>query len=76
VTKSQGISIEKLHGGQKRIIFSLIKRRMGSHVRFFQRNWGVLKRYVIEGVKKFFKDGSMPKEIHETVIVLIQKKKS
>jgi hypothetical protein len=45
----------------------------GFPARFFQRNWGILKDEIIAAVKKFFKEGVMPSEINETVIVLIPK---
>jgi hypothetical protein len=45
----------------------------GFPVRFFQRNWGIMKEEVVAAVKKFFHEGSMPSEINETIIVLIPK---
>jgi hypothetical protein len=34
----------------------------GFPARFFQRNWGLLKREIIAAVRMFFKDGTMPIE--------------
>jgi hypothetical protein len=45
----------------------------GFPARFFQRNWGMLKKEITAAVKINFSDGIMPEEINETVLVLIQK---
>jgi hypothetical protein len=45
----------------------------GFPARFLQRNWGTLKVEIIAAVRKFFRDGEMPTEVNETIIVLIQK---
>jgi hypothetical protein len=45
----------------------------GFPARFFQRNWGLLKKEVVQAVGTFFKDGCMPPEVNETIIVLIPK---
>jgi hypothetical protein len=45
----------------------------GFHARFFQRNWATLRKDVINAIKKFFMEGSMPAEVNETTIVLIPK---
>jgi len=41
--------------------------------RFFQRNWGVLKKDIINSVKLFFAEGRMPEGVNDTAIVLIPK---
>jgi hypothetical protein len=45
----------------------------GFPARFFQRNWGLLKKEVIAVVKTFFREGNMPAGINETILVLIKK---
>lgn len=45
----------------------------GFPARFFQRNWGVLKRDVIEGVREFFETGEWKEGMNDTVIVMIPK---
>jgi hypothetical protein len=45
----------------------------GFPARFFQRNWGMLKKEITAAVKINFSDGIMPEEINETVLVVIQK---
>lgn len=45
----------------------------GFPARFFQRNWGTVKKDVVNAVLNFFKDGIMPEGVNDTVIVLIPK---
>jgi hypothetical protein len=45
----------------------------GMPTRFFQRNWGLMKREVIDAVKDFFAKGSIPEGLNDTTIVLIPK---
>ena len=45
----------------------------GFPVRFYQRNWGIMKEQVIASVKIFFATGKMPANINHTAIVLIPK---
>ena len=45
----------------------------GFPVRFYQRNWDVLKEEVVGSVKQFFTDGAIPSELNTTTIVLIPK---
>jgi hypothetical protein len=45
----------------------------GFPARFFQRNWGILKDEILAAVRIFFKDGTMPEGINETIIVLVPK---
>ena len=41
--------------------------------RFFQRNWGVLKKDIVNSVKLCFAEGQMPEGVNDTAIVLIPK---
>jgi hypothetical protein len=50
--------------------------RDGFPARFFQRHWGVFKEDITTSVKEFFRTGTMPEGINDTVIVLIPKKKN
>lgn len=43
---------------------------------FFQRNWGVVGKEVVQLVKDFFVSGVLMEHINETNIVLIPKKKN
>ncbi|WVZ51469.1 hypothetical protein U9M48_002614 [Paspalum notatum var. saurae] len=45
----------------------------GLPARFFQRNWVMLRKEVIEAIQNFFETGIMPDGINETKIVLIPK---
>jgi hypothetical protein len=45
----------------------------GFPARFFQRNWGILKEEILAAVRNFFKDGTMPEGINETIIGLVPK---
>jgi hypothetical protein len=45
----------------------------GLPARFFQRNWGLLKKEVSAAIKLFFKDGNLPDDFNMTKIVLIPK---
>jgi hypothetical protein len=45
----------------------------GFPTRFFQRNWNVVKKDIIPGVKEFFHTGKMPAGMNDTTIVLIPK---
>ena len=45
----------------------------GFPARFFQRNWDVMRKQVIDGVKEFFQTGIMPEGVNNTSIVLIPK---
>lgn len=45
----------------------------GFHACFYQRNWGVIKSDVVSAVQNFFKEGTMPEGLNDTVIVLIPK---
>jgi hypothetical protein len=43
---------------------------------FYQRNWGTLKKDIINTVRNFFEEGVMPNGVNETAIVLIPKVKN
>jgi hypothetical protein len=43
-------------------------------VRFFQRNWEIMRMDMIKGVQHFFQTGRMPARVNETAITLIPKK--
>jgi hypothetical protein len=45
----------------------------GLPARFFQRNWGLLKKEVCEAIKLFFNNGVIPDNFNMTKIVLIPK---
>jgi hypothetical protein len=45
----------------------------GFPTRFFQKHWETLRDDVIQAVRKFFGDGTMPPGINDTAIVLIPK---
>lgn len=45
----------------------------GIPVRFYQRNWGVLKDDIVRAVKDFFLSRIMPEGVNDTAIVLIPK---
>jgi hypothetical protein len=42
-------------------------------MQLYQKNWLVMKQDVVTTVQKFFVDGTLPKGINDTVIVLIPK---
>lgn len=45
----------------------------GFPARFYQRNWGTLKTYIVRAVRDFFQSGIMPEGVNNTAIVLIPK---
>jgi hypothetical protein len=45
----------------------------GLLARFFQRNWGLLKKQVCTAIKLFFQDGNLPDDFNMRKIVLIPK---
>jgi hypothetical protein len=45
----------------------------GLPARFFQRNWGLLKKEVCAAIKQFFRDGTIPDDFNMTKVVLIPK---
>jgi hypothetical protein len=45
----------------------------GFPARFYQRHWETLRGDVVQAVRSFFADGTMPPGINDTAIVLIPK---
>jgi hypothetical protein len=45
----------------------------GFPVKFFQKNWSIVKEDIIQAIKRFFQTGKMPAGMNDTTIVLMSK---